>query len=535
MGECEWEKWEKWPASATPYRVALITDPQLVDVHTYKHRGIAMAVTIFYSDIYMKRAWKAIHRDLMPIETYFLGDLLDGGREWTSKFVDEAEAAIKKDPRAANDWDEYREDYWYQQYLRFRKVFPVQPYVPARFNVPGNHDIGFGNGVKLSARNRFMGYFGDPNARWMAGNHTFVTIDGPSLSNDQNPLIYGPPKKFLDELEHAPPLNDIEQKSTFKHDVVAAESPHMTDTSIPPPQPLQHYPTVLLTHVPLYRDPDTDCGPRRHKATEPERSIALRYGYQYQNVIIQPISVDILRKTRARYVFSGDDHDACEVTHMYGPQGRVREWTIKSISWNMGVRIPGFELISLWNPGPGSANTPPPKGSTASDGHEKPASTDSAKIVQGGDETLQSHLCLLPDQIGIFLTYGQAALASVLLLTVWMWITRKRRRAEKETGETVLPIARPPSLLSSSKARRANGTSNGYGISATGSYTSTQVDGNGVVDTEDKYWKPAQAAGKGTGGIVQRMGWFWIVAEALYEFVSIIVVILPVYLFLLWW
>jgi hypothetical protein len=72
----------------------------------------------------------------------------------------------------------------------------------------------------------------------------------------------------------------------------------------------------------------------------------------------------------------------------------IREITVKSTSWAMGVRRPGVVLVSLWNP---------------VDGAGKP--------LNGKKETVQTKLCLYPDQIGTFLRYGMLfGLTFVLLV-----------------------------------------------------------------------------------------------------------------------
>jgi hypothetical protein len=75
----------------------------------------------------------------------------------------------------------------------------------------------------------------------------------------------------------------------------------------------------------------------------------------------------LLEAIQPTVVFSGDDHDYCDVTH---PNG-VQEVTIKTFSSDQGVRRPGFQLMSLIPPtenSSGQANVP----------------------------------CLLPDQIGVY-------------------------------------------------------------------------------------------------------------------------------------
>ena len=98
INRCQWHRWEKWvdrlskyviwlqsSVSTDPFRIALIADPQLVDENTYERRGILLKLSQFYTDLYMKRNWQFIHSILNPKITIFLGDLMDGGREWEDK------------------------------------------------------------------------------------------------------------------------------------------------------------------------------------------------------------------------------------------------------------------------------------------------------------------------------------------------------------------------------------------------------------------------------------------------------------------
>ena len=71
-----------WPlAVRRECQVALIADPQLVDENTYERRGIGMWLTKAMTDRYMRRNYRYLqwHGPGMVI---FLGDLMDGGREW---------------------------------------------------------------------------------------------------------------------------------------------------------------------------------------------------------------------------------------------------------------------------------------------------------------------------------------------------------------------------------------------------------------------------------------------------------------------
>lgn len=97
---------------------------------------------------------------------------------------------------------------------------------------------------------------------------------------------------------------------------------------------------------------------------------------------------------------SGDDHDYCEHTHTAAlPRGtiRIREVTVKSLSMAMGIRRPGFQLLSL---------AP----------HE-------SRI---GVTTYADSLCLLPDQLGIYLSTYIPLLATSLLVVLIANVVRSR-------------------------------------------------------------------------------------------------------------
>ncbi|KAI5846863.1 hypothetical protein BZA05DRAFT_405687 [Tricharina praecox] len=507
IAACQWDSWERWPAGATPHRIVLVADPQLVDIHTYARRGASLAATIFYSDKYLARAWSLLHQELVPAEAYFLGDLFDGGREWgTSARLGEKEKGIGHDPHEVGDWRKNGMEYWIEEFRRFEGIFGAPAGVRMKRGMPGNHDLGFGGGVKLSARGRFSAFFGEGNDRWTAGNHTWVMVDAVSLSNEADPEIYAEVHEFLDGL-------DTVTEGGGKWPQVVESNPVAATPPPPTTPPTSQQPTVLLTHVPLYREKGTPCGPLREKGT----AIPIWKGYQYQNVLTQELSSTLLKKTHAKYVFSGDDHDACDVTHMYGPQGLVREWTVKSISWTMGVRRPGFEMVSMWNPGTTTTTTeaPPlpldddaparvpetPAELTARLGPDDERNTEHLAPpppeVHGDQDTLHSHLCLLPDQIGIFLTYLKCLAVTVMIVCLNVWWTRRDRRARREGGAVeVLPMAQ------------------------TWKGMSVREDGG-----QGKYWKPRPR---------QALGRFWWVTEIVVEMGRMAAVAVAFYAVLLW-
>ncbi|CAZ84803.1 unnamed protein product [Tuber melanosporum] len=373
MAACYWNNWENWGPETVPHRIVLVADPQIVDRHTYAHRGIALSAAIFYTDLYMSRSYDSIIDHLNPSTVIFLGDLFDGGREW-----------------------ELTDDYWLSEYARFSKVFPSTPYRRTVQSLPGNHDIGVGNGIKESVLERFRLFFGEGNSLLALGNHSIILLDTPSLLNDVNPRIHNPPRDFLDSLPDLlspnPPLPPhIIQNSS----IPASPSPEQTNLN----------PVILLSHIPLHRPADTPCGPRRQS----QKPIRIGGGYQYTNTLPELLSQEILHKTGAKHVFSGDDHDSCTVAHEYddGKQ-KAEEVTVRTFAWTMGVRQPGFLMVSLLNDG-----------------------------LRDGKETVLVHECLLPDQIGIYLGYVELVVHTLVIVLlnmvrrrggVWWWCRCLRPR-----------------------------------------------------------------------------------------------------------
>ena len=66
-------------------QIALIADPQLVDENTYARRGVGMWLTKAFTDRYMRRNYLYLRMQKRPGMVIFLGDLMDGGREWADE------------------------------------------------------------------------------------------------------------------------------------------------------------------------------------------------------------------------------------------------------------------------------------------------------------------------------------------------------------------------------------------------------------------------------------------------------------------
>ncbi|KAK4549989.1 hypothetical protein LTR36_002956 [Oleoguttula mirabilis] len=519
-------------------------------------------MTEVYTDMYMARNFRLINAHLDPDSIVFLGDLLDGGREWatsrarplnraqkdggaeksTEKRGEAADSAAvaghgnadagdvkvkrsvgsyrkalsmphdhqikKKDhllDASGNDlkefvpgengrWSKWDQRQWDADFVRFGRIFfdtdQLYPQsdrkafaayeVPSDAisiengasnatsqeyalmggkqrrvitSLPGNHDVGFGMGVQLAVRDRFQLHFGESNRVDIIGNHTFVSLDTPSLSaagqflpegGETSPQkiyehehVWKPTMDFLENLraparkavadtlhEYYPDSNPERGYPHTVHDPQdLADQPTITGLGNEALKAKAQLPVIVLTHMPLYRDPDTDCGHLRERG----RAISVSAGYQYQNVVTRSLSNTILNRVSTAgelaHIFSGDDHDYCDITHRYNlgqsnggksaPTPRsVKEITAKSFSWAMGVRHPGFQLVSLWNPVDATGKT-----------------------VGTPLPTIQTHLCLLPDQLSIFIDYAILLGVTLVVLLVRAIFVGLRANAETDSDE----------------------------------------------------------------------------------------------------
>lgn len=386
----------------------------------------------------MSRSYNQLQEQLQPDTVFFLGDLFDGGREWATRRGDTPDLIWNPRPKnevgPAKRWKKkYGEEYWLREYMRFIKMF-VNPYAAIfrygsgqrgrRFiaSLPGNHDLGYGSGVKIPVRDRFEAYFGDMNRVDVIANHTFVSVDTLSFSartsNERSAAdlsqVYRPVEEFLEKVQiskrkaverelrrlrgETPDLQQVQQVEDLK----SADFSNVP--TLNPGEGKAELPTILLSHVPLYRPPGTPCGPLREHwppANPPQdvdhrNAISVSRGYQYQNVLNEVDSVELIKKVgNVVQAFSGDDHDYCELTHADN-KGNVKEITVKSISMAMGVPTPGFLMVSMYNP---------------IDAEGKPLSG-------GNTPTLQTHLCLLPNQLGTYARYGGFAFVCFMMLAI---------------------------------------------------------------------------------------------------------------------
>ncbi|KAH6914314.1 Metallo-dependent phosphatase-like protein [Coprinopsis sp. MPI-PUGE-AT-0042] len=386
--QCAWPDSSFLPSKGNvkPHHILVIADPQVLDHRSYPERGFLLSwLTQVIVKINMRKNWM-VATSKKPDSVIFLGDMLDGGRHDMS--ASEYEGYVK----------------------HFNRIFYLDPAIPKHY-IPGNHDTGLGMIEWFSDERytRYKSHFGKLNYQVEVANHTLVFIDAPGLVDEETKLVSE--GKSLETWKPTPG-GTLEFISKFKKGWT----------------PRSFFPIFLFT-APMGMAVATCVNEGRiHSGT----------GIGYQNTLSNPITQKLLLSVVPGLIFSGDDHDYCQYTHFISsPAGQPappspKEISVKSFSMAMGIKRPGFQLLSL---APDELRNP----------NRYKAHDDSP--------------CFLPDQLGIYLRiYLPAFVLTLLLLFItdlccWGSTGRKRKNSNsyRLTGRRSLDVeGRLPTPVSAS-------------------------------------------------------------------------------------
>lgn len=206
-------------------------------------------------------------------------------------------------------------------------------------------------------------------------------------------------------------------------------------------------PRILFTHVPLFRLDTTYCGQQR----ESRRLIINEGGFQYWNMVNATLSREILDKIKPDMVFSGDDHDWCEIGHTVNRMEPISEaygtgekserlWlapelTVPTFSFAQGVFQPGFVMLSLYNPNSLAGNnfSVVPSSSAGLPAAIVADSSSGYLARPSGASTFEYEECMLPNQLRIYFVY----IGLFVLSVGWILFERYRWMARGEFGKTL--------------------------------------------------------------------------------------------------
>lgn len=380
------------PSTGKPFHVLILADPQLPSMeYSYPTRIYPLRwLSIKIIDQFIRKSWRLVIRNTQPDAIVFLGDLLDGGiaavdpitfRSYVNRFYHTfAIPSGLLPPLSANQSNDS----------------------PRLIHLVGNHDVGLYPSTSTInstlARQRFTKHWspGKLNGKVEWGNHTMIWLDALSVIEEAKRKASG----MTDETE-----GEVTQF------LKGLSGPEML------------LPKVLFTHVPLWRPEGTSCGPLR----ESRREIHQGAGINYQNEIPEAATKIILERVQPDLIFSGDDHDYCEVVHTISSTSlanpsplSIGEISVKSFSMGMGVKNPGYHLLTLFNP---------------------------ARFGKAPDEKTTFHKpCFLPDQIWIYThIYLPLFILSIAVFfgpPVWKYVKKTTATTRQQAKTNGLPIHR---------------------------------------------------------------------------------------------
>lgn len=154
-------------------------------------------------------------------------------------------------------------------------------------------------------------------------------------------------------------------------------------------------------------------------------------------MVNRPLSREILESIQPDMVFSGDDHDWCEIAHPAIEGNLTPELTLRTFSFAQGIQRPAFGMMTLFNPDLAPKNVYPlvPVGAGlpvsrefATGSIERP-STNTTFVY---DE------CMLPWQMMIYMLYGALLVVSLSWIIIrqfrWMVISKQRVKSSSILG-----------------------------------------------------------------------------------------------------
>lgn len=386
-----------WGASSNgalpPHKISRMTftvlaDPQLIDRYSYDYieripfpfSNAVYTLVRWAADTFARKSFSAVVKSqgrAASDAVIWIGDLLDNGR------------------RALLSSDDVEE---YEKYAhRFTSLFPEK--LPSLY-LPGNHDIR----IPITHNSLFEQESKDSKVRWMEewatvsdsqGRYTWRSDKGKShyllrpKGGPSTVKITALPESTNRSVNARFPLYFNESSDLPTHEIVLVDAlelagmfPASVDQNVLfdwrkeakerfsetyqfveslASKDIDNSPNrILFSHIPLYRPPTTPCNaPSFRHSVHRESNTGIEQGVDqyatYQNMLAQPVTEWLLAHSTPSIIFSGDNHDHCEISHMLlsGKQEHepAHELTVKAFGMTGGVERPGFARLGLaWDP-----------------------------------------------------------------------------------------------------------------------------------------------------------------------------------------
>ncbi|KAG6586725.1 Metallophosphoesterase 1 [Phytophthora cinnamomi] len=225
-----------------------------------------------------------------PQVALVLGDQFDEGSRWT--------------PDA--HWDEYADRFFraFASFLPLKTLYLV-----------GNHDTSFGREMRIEDLKRYEVTFGAANRIDEIEGHTFVSLNTMAMDSDvASQEVKTEARSFLESANFA----DLRARTTGS--------------------------VILLTHLPLFRVDDLQCGEERLREAGHITYEHPSFKYEtHHHVLSRELSAELLDKVQPDLVLSGHTHAWCAYQH---PDGPSMEYTVPTFSWGQRPD-PSYALLRL--------------------------------------------------------------------------------------------------------------------------------------------------------------------------------------------
>ncbi|KAL2623493.1 hypothetical protein R1flu_003698 [Riccia fluitans] len=275
-------------------KIALIPDPQI----THKDAGGAsvtnMKFSEFYSDIYMRRAFRSSVLEMYPDRVIILGDLLEGG-------------SLLSDPE------------WEALHRRFEHVFDQSQRVSQGLErvpvdyLPGIQDLG-----SVDVQSKVPEIRSRNEAAFGALEYS-INVGGAEF-------LFTNPRAF-DGLESS-------MKENASWGLLSKIS---SDDEVQPPR-------VLFTSVPLYKPSNAPC--RAKKNDESVRRTLSLNADKPEEYLTSETTTRLLNLTKPIMVVSAHGRHVCSMNHTT-VYGSIIEHTAGTFNWLQENLYPSFMMISV--------------------------------------------------------------------------------------------------------------------------------------------------------------------------------------------
>ena len=297
---------------------------------------------LFGNDYYLGHIYRSLHWSTHPTHVAVLGDLI--GSQWvTDEEFDRRGTRYWK--RVFNGGSRVEDEL--TDKARTEIIGLDKKWTDRVINVAGNHDIGYAGDITLDRLNRFEKVFGKAN--W----ETRFRLPFPAEEGQEIPELR---LVVLNSLNLDPPALDSGiQADTYKfmNDIISSSRPVEDKSSS----------TILLTHLPLYKDAGV-CVDGPYFAYHEEQYGA---GVKEQNHLSYDASINILEGIygmsgnleapgnsfgRKGIILTGHDHEGCGVYH-YLPESEEptsRAWAAENWNATSSSRhgaVPGIPEITV--------------------------------------------------------------------------------------------------------------------------------------------------------------------------------------------